>query len=95
MMSPDEQARYGEVLRAKETEIRDQLRVNTGSSDTVSLDQEIGRLTRMDALQQQQMALHARRRLETQRLPSSRMAAVTKGGLPARLASPERRATLA
>jgi DnaK suppressor protein len=54
------------ILRAREREILDQLTRNADAAEPPSLDEEIGRLTRMDALQQQQMALHARRRLETQ-----------------------------
>ena len=56
----------GEVLRAREKDVLAQLRANADSARPPSLDEEIGRLTRLDALQQQQMALHARRRLETQ-----------------------------
>ena len=55
-----------EILQARERETLAQLRSNADSAEPPSLDEEIGRLTRMDALQQQQMALHARRRLETQ-----------------------------
>jgi DnaK suppressor protein len=56
----------GDVLREREQTVLAQLRANADSARPPSLDEEIGRLTRMDALQQQQMALHARRRLETQ-----------------------------
>jgi DnaK suppressor protein len=66
MLSPQEQAAYADRLRERESTIQSQLRSNDGASAPVQLDQEIGRLTRMDALQQQQMALHARRRLEIQ-----------------------------
>jgi len=70
----------GEILSARETEVLAQLRSNAASARPPSLDEEIGRLTRMDALQQQQMALHARRRLEGQ-LAQIRgaMARVTEG----------------
>ena len=54
------------VLRAREETVLAQLLTNVESARPPSLDDEIGRLTRMDALQQQQMALHARRRLELQ-----------------------------
>ena len=60
------QAAYAERLRARETETLAQMQMNAKSAQPPSLDEEIGRLTRMDALQQQQMALHAGRRLEVQ-----------------------------
>ena len=56
----------GETLRVREENVLARLRSNAESARPPSLDEEIGRLTRMDALQQQQMALHARRRLELQ-----------------------------
>jgi len=64
MMDHDDDLR--EMLRAREKTVLAQLVSNAESARPPSLDEEIGRLTRMDALQQQQMALHARRRLETQ-----------------------------
>ncbi len=66
MLPPDEQARFGDVLRDREREVLANMKRNAASTEPPSLDEEIGRLTRMDALQQQQMALHARRRLEVQ-----------------------------
>jgi DnaK suppressor protein len=63
---PGDAADVEAVLRARERDVLEQLRRNAESAEPPSLDEEIGRLTRMDALQQQQMALHARRRLETQ-----------------------------
>ncbi len=66
MLTPEEQAALAEVLRQREDDVRAQLRSNAASAEPPSLDEEIGRLTRQDALQQQQMALHARRRLEIQ-----------------------------
>lgn len=64
MLSPETQAAFEPVLRERERSVLEQLVTNSDSSTPPSLDEEIGRLTRMDALQQQQMALHARRRLE-------------------------------
>ena len=66
MLSDEEQAAFGVILRDREKEILDRLVANEDSAEPPSLDEEIGRLTRMDHLQQQQMALHARRRLKTQ-----------------------------
>ena len=66
MLTDDEQAAFEPVLRAREQELREQLESGLEAAKPVSLDEEIGRLTRMDAMQQQQMALHARRRLELQ-----------------------------
>ena len=51
-------------LRERRDEALAELAANEESARPPSLDEEIGRLTRMDALQQQQMALHARRRIE-------------------------------
>ncbi len=64
--SPPQPPDIGAVLRGREAEILEQLRRNAAAAEPPSLDEEIGRLTRMDALQQQQLALYARRRLETQ-----------------------------
>ena len=61
-----EQARFERLLRDREDATRRALERNADAALPPSLDDEIGRLTRMDALQQQQMALHARRRLEIQ-----------------------------
>lgn len=65
-MSPEEQAEWRPVLVAREAELRGKLASNEELTRPPSLDEEIGRLTRQDALQQQQMALHARRRLQLQ-----------------------------
>jgi len=56
----------GAILMDRERDVRARLVTNAELARPPSLDQEIGRLTRQDALQQQQMALHARRRLELQ-----------------------------
>lgn len=57
------------ALRQKLEERRDELRGELDSSRDdsrpVGLDLSIGRLTRVDAMQQQQMAAERRRRLET------------------------------
>jgi DnaK suppressor protein len=57
-----------EELRADLLRLQADLRVTMadeqGRSDTVDLDQPIGRLSRMDAIQQQEMAKAERRRAE-------------------------------
>lgn len=54
------------ILEAREQTLREQLASNEELCTPPSPDNAIGRLTRQDALQQQQMALHARRRLQLQ-----------------------------
>ncbi len=49
-------------------EIKDDLSASKDSADIVKLDTSIGRLSRMDAMQNQQMALELRRRQENQLL---------------------------
>jgi DnaK suppressor protein len=66
MLSEQDQAALADALRERERDVLAQLDVNESHAEPPSLDEEIGRLTRMDALQQQQMALHARRRLQIQ-----------------------------
>lgn len=51
-------------LHALRAELEGQLNQSAGAAETVELDQPIGRLSRMDALQGQQMAKASRRRLE-------------------------------
>lgn len=43
------------------------LAIESDATDTVDLDQPIGRLSRMDAIQQQKMAVEQRRRIELRR----------------------------
>lgn len=49
-------------------EIREDMNANPEDSGVVELDSSIGRLSRMDALQNQQMALELKRRQENQLL---------------------------
>ena len=65
-MTPDRQAHFRERLLALETEIQSDLAANKDASGVVELDTAIGRLSRMDAMQNQQMALELRRRQEQQ-----------------------------
>jgi DnaK suppressor protein len=65
----DEQlAAFEARLRALAADIDAQMGVYTESSKPVSPDEPIGRLTRQDAMQEQQMAKHLRERLEKQRI---------------------------
>lgn len=66
-MAPSKQETYRQVLLELQAELA---ATNTGNSgtETVELDQsKVGRLSRMDALQSQQMALEAKRRKELKR----------------------------
>ena len=55
-------------LRALLAELRAPIAGASDRTDTVDLDQPIGRLSRMDALQQQAMAKEQRRRVDLRRL---------------------------
>ncbi len=65
-MTPDRQAHFRERLLALEKEIQATLEASKDASGVVELDTAIGRLSRMDAMQNQQMALELRRRQEQQ-----------------------------
>lgn len=58
-----------QALLDRQAELRDLQSISAGSRDTVELDQtKVGRLSRMDALQGQQMALAIERRREQELL---------------------------
>jgi len=59
-------AAYEQRLRTMEQEVASELMAISKNSEPLSLDEPIGRLTRGDAMQDQQMALHLRQRLELQ-----------------------------
>ncbi len=61
-------AHYQQLLVLRKVEIEEQIKNMTESCEPVSPNPSIGRLTRNDAMQDQQMALHLRRRLEFQQL---------------------------
>ena len=61
-MTPERQALFRERLLALEMEIQSDLDASKDASGVVKLDTAIGRLSRMDAMQEQQMALELRRR---------------------------------
>lgn len=65
-MDPKRIADFRERLKALRTEIKESLASSKNSSEAVQLDTSIGRLSRMDAMQDQQMALELRRRRESQ-----------------------------
>ena len=57
-------AHFCSLISARKAEIQHTLKQTDASTETVELDQtKVGRLSRMDALQQQQMGLESRRRL--------------------------------
>lgn len=66
MLSPENIEHYKALLLQRQQEISDQFSQLEEMSQPVSPDPSIGRLTRQDAMQQQQMTLEARRRLELQ-----------------------------
>ncbi len=67
MLSEEELRHYEQILLARQAEIETQFTQTEEMSQPVSPDPAIGRLTRQDAMQQQQMILESRRRLELQR----------------------------
>jgi len=56
---------FEKLLKDRKKEIQDSLESIEQSAKPVDLGQPIGRLSRMDAIQQQQMALNAKKQLET------------------------------
>ena len=67
-MDVDRLAYFQERLEELEREIREDMDANPEDSGVVELDSSIGRLSRMDALQNQQIALELKRRQENQLL---------------------------
>ena len=66
---------YEQLLIAQRDALEEQLKAARASAEIVDLDAPIGRLTRMDALQRQQMAAAALRR-QSRRLAQTRDALV-------------------
>jgi DnaK suppressor protein len=66
MLSPEQIAFYKGVLLGRQQDVVTQFAQLEEMSQPVSPDPAIGRLTRQDAMQQQQMTLESRRRLELQ-----------------------------
>ncbi len=67
-MNADRIEHFRERLRKLAEEIKTDLTANSADASVVKLDTSIGRLSRMDAMQNQQMALELRRRRENQLL---------------------------
>lgn len=67
MLSPQDLQRYKTQLLQLQQDIAHQFDQLEEMSEPVSPDPSIGRLTRQDAMQQQQMTLESRRRLELQK----------------------------
>ena len=67
-MEPDRILYFRERLETLRVEVNDYLDSSKDASEAVQLDTSIGRLSRMDAMQDQQMALELRRRKENQLL---------------------------
>ena len=67
-MNTDRVEHFRERLRELAEEIKSDLASNSDDAGIVELDTSIGRLSRMDAMQHQQMALELRRRRQNQLL---------------------------
>mgnify|MGYP003662412596 CR=1 FL=1 len=67
MLSAERVAHYKDQLLKRQQDVADQFTQLEEMSQPVSPDPAIGRLTRQDAIQQQEMALESRRRLGLQR----------------------------
>jgi DnaK suppressor protein len=65
-VTPERLNHFRERLQLLEREIQSDLDASKEASGVVELDTSIGRLSRMDAMQNQQMALELRRRQEQQ-----------------------------
>jgi DnaK suppressor protein len=65
-MSPEKLRLYQEKLQALAAELRQSLEEGKDDSAPVALDTSIGRLSRMDAMQSQQMALALKQRQQNQ-----------------------------
>lgn len=64
-LSDGQQSELADALRALETELQSALDLATDGSKPVQLDQQsVGRVSRMDAMQQQQLAASSRRSVE-------------------------------
>ena len=65
-MERTQQETFRAPLQALAAELREDLDASEDAAKTVALDTSIGRLSRMDAMQSQQMALELRRRQQNQ-----------------------------
>jgi len=67
MLTNDQKETLRQQLLAMRVALEERMRLAAQETQPVSLDQPIGRLTRMDAIQQQQMALGQLQRVEQER----------------------------
>ena len=67
-METEKEQYYREKLETSVAELRADLDQSSEATQTVKLDTSIGRLSRMDAIQSQQMALELKRRQQNQLL---------------------------
>ena len=65
-MNQEQQETFRRKLEELVAELKEDLESNQDSTKTVDLDTSIGRLSRMDAMQSQQMALELKRRQQNQ-----------------------------
>ena len=64
-LSAAETAQLHEMLLRLRTDLREQLAIGSSASDVVTLDQsKVGRVSRMDAMQQQHMAMSTRNKTQ-------------------------------
>lgn len=66
MSDRDSLAEAKSILKELETETIERLEATEGAAEGPVMNSAVGRLTYIDAYQQQQVALHARRKLESQ-----------------------------
>ena len=68
MTDPQNQEAYRKTLQDSLEEIEDYLTKTEESAEAVSPDKSLGRLSRMEAMQDQQLILEARRRKKMQKI---------------------------
>ena len=68
MTDPKNQDAYRKILQDSLEEIEDYLAKTEESAEAVSPDKSLGRLSRMEAMQDQQLMLEARRRKKMQKV---------------------------
>ena len=64
-MDQSEQARFRPLVQARLDAIGQELETLTGDTEAIAPDASIGRLSRLDSMQMQQMALAGKRRPES------------------------------
>lgn len=66
-MEADDQQKFRSIIEARLSEIATELTAMEQSTETIAPDVSIGRLSRLDSMQHQQMALAGKHRLEEER----------------------------